>query len=138
MNDLPAPTDEHKALKATVLAGRLVVAAGLVFLFIQLFADIVAAARGCDGRVCGSLSSYPVGIVMLMIGSALLVTAIVASRPRPAAVADQPATPIQATAPAIRGSEQPLSSMPTKIALTFESGLPAEREEKPQKVDETG
>src|ERR1700722_11472732 len=123
MNDLPAPTDEHKALKATVLAGRL---------------DIVAAARGCDGRVCGSLSSYPVGLVMLMIGSALRVTAIVASRPRPAAVADRLATPIQARAPAIRGSEQPLSSMPTKIALTFESGLPAEREEKPQKVDETG
>ena len=59
MNDLPAPTDEHKALKATVLAGRLVVAAGLVFLFIQLFADIVAAARGCLTDRCAA-PSHPI------------------------------------------------------------------------------
>jgi hypothetical protein len=120
MNDQPS-ADAHKAVKATIAVARFVIGAGLIFLFIQLVADIgVSVGRGCDARGCSTLGSYSVGLVILMIGAALLLVAIVASRPPRLPAQDRDDAPL-------RGPDgvPPPVVMPTEVSVSVKNGPPS-------------
>lgn len=72
---------ERKALKTIIRAGSGVMAAGIVLIFAQFVLDVVIAVRDVPARSQVQAGSYPIALVMLMIGAALVVLALIAARP---------------------------------------------------------
>jgi hypothetical protein len=118
--------DDHTALKATIWASKIVIGAGLIFLFIELLADLLASPRGCDVPACSNrVGAYSIGLVILLTGAALMLSAVVASRRRPPTESSEPQTP------AAGGGGKPQAegdaSVPqtqTKLSVSLETGVP--------------
>ena len=130
MSNPDTSAEEHRALKAAIVASRLIIGVGLTFLFVQLVADIIAATLVCRARVCGPFGSYSVGLVILMIGAVLLVVAIIGARPRLAAPAQERGIS------SATGTTLWEVSAPTKISLNIESGSSSARVETQKAIDE--
>jgi hypothetical protein len=135
MSNSDTSAEEHRALKAAIVASRLIIGVGLTFLFVQLVADIIAATLVCRARVCGPFGSYSVGLVILMIGAVLLVVAIIGARPRLAAPAQERGIS-SATGTTLWEGEPSRVSAPTKISLNIESGSSSARVETQKAIDE--
>ena len=59
-------------------SSRLIIVSAITLIFIQLLTDIYLAIGTAGSRSYGG--AYTIGLVMLIIGAALLISAVIASR----------------------------------------------------------
>ena len=109
-----------RALNAIIRSSKLIIWSAIVFVFAQLVTDTYLAIFTASARSYGTSSgAYTIGLVMLMIGAALLIAAALASRPRLPPGPPQPPPPPDET----RNVDRPWpSSSEAELSLKLRAG----------------